>query len=250
MGGGESCKRNGGELLMAEYVTTDTELTSVANAIRTKGGTSASLAYPTGFVSAIQALPEIQSSKSVTPTESAQTVSPDSGYGGIAQVNVGAISNTYVGTLVTRKAAQTYTPGTSDQTISANQYLTGAQTIKGDANLVAANIAKDVTIFGVTGTHEGGGGGAVTTVEFGDDSSFAGDHIDYVDGDGTHQSARSLANYSAATYQMLSGSLLVYISPVEPSAQVVNVPSTLTKVAEYTGGPPRSPVYIWVYQVA
>ena len=155
---------------MAEYVTTDTELTSVANAIRTKGGTSASLAYPTGFVSAIQALPEIQSSKSVTPTESAQTVSPDSGYGGIAQVNVGAISNTYVGTLVTRKAAQTYTPGTSDQTISANQYLTGAQTIKGDANLVAANIAKDVTIFGVTGTHEGGGGGGSTitfTVNYG-----------------------------------------------------------------------------------
>ena len=42
---------------MAEYVTTDTELTSVANAIRTKGGTSASLAYPTGFVSAIEAIP-------------------------------------------------------------------------------------------------------------------------------------------------------------------------------------------------
>lgn len=36
-----------------DYKTTDTELTSIANAIRTKGGTSASLAYPTGFVSAI-----------------------------------------------------------------------------------------------------------------------------------------------------------------------------------------------------
>lgn len=38
---------------MADYLTTDTELTSVANAIRTKGGTSASLVYPTGFVTAI-----------------------------------------------------------------------------------------------------------------------------------------------------------------------------------------------------
>jgi hypothetical protein len=36
-----------------DYKTTDTELTSIANAIRTKGGTSASLVYPTGFVSAI-----------------------------------------------------------------------------------------------------------------------------------------------------------------------------------------------------
>lgn len=49
------------------------------------------------------------------------------------------------------KAAATYTPTTSDQTISADQYLSGAQTVKGDANLVASNILKDVTIFGVTG---------------------------------------------------------------------------------------------------
>ena len=34
----------------------DTDLTSVANAIRTKGGTSASLAFPTGFVAAIDAI--------------------------------------------------------------------------------------------------------------------------------------------------------------------------------------------------
>ena len=34
----------------------DTNLTSVANAIRTKGGTSAQLAFPTGFVSAINAI--------------------------------------------------------------------------------------------------------------------------------------------------------------------------------------------------
>ena len=36
-----------------EYITTDTELTSIANAIRTKGGTSAPLVYPNGFVNAI-----------------------------------------------------------------------------------------------------------------------------------------------------------------------------------------------------
>lgn len=42
---------------MADYLTTDTELASVANAIRTKGGTSSPLVYPTGFVSAINAIP-------------------------------------------------------------------------------------------------------------------------------------------------------------------------------------------------
>ena len=35
----------------------DADLTSVANAIRTKGGTSADLAFPAGFVSAIDAIP-------------------------------------------------------------------------------------------------------------------------------------------------------------------------------------------------
>ena len=41
------------ELLMPDYIASDTELTSIANAIRTKGGTSASLVFPNGFVSAI-----------------------------------------------------------------------------------------------------------------------------------------------------------------------------------------------------
>lgn len=38
---------------MSNYLVTDTELASVANAIRTKGGTAAQLSFPTGFVSAI-----------------------------------------------------------------------------------------------------------------------------------------------------------------------------------------------------
>ena len=57
-----------------------------------------------------------------------------------------------VGSGVTKKSAATYTPGTSNQTIGANQYLSGAQTIKGDSNLVAGNIRSGVSIFGVTGT--------------------------------------------------------------------------------------------------
>ena len=100
--------------------------------------------------------PTLQS-KTVSPSESTQTVSPDSGYDGLSKVTVNAISSTYVGSDVTKKSAATYTPKTTDQSIASGQYLSGTQTIKGDANLVAGNIKSGVNIFGVTGTYAAGG---------------------------------------------------------------------------------------------
>ena len=136
------------------YLTTESEITSIANAIRSKGGTLDFLTYPTGFVTAIE---EIQTggalqSKSVTPTESSVTVVPDIGYDGLSQVSVDAISSNYVGSGVAQKSAATYTPTTTNQTIASDQYLSGAQTIAGDSNLIAGNIKNGTTIFGVSGT--------------------------------------------------------------------------------------------------
>ena len=226
---------------MADYLTTDTELTSVANAIRTKGGTSASLVYPAGFVSAIQNIPSggtdvsdttatasdvrtgkyfytaagvktqgsiangsattpattitanpsisVSSSGLITATNSkTQSVTPTVSAGYVASGTAGTItvggSNT---SQLTTQAAQTITPTTTDQTIASGKYLTGTQTIKGDANLIAANIAKDVTIFGVTGTHEGGGGGGGST---------DGDVV-FIDYDGTIVDAKTKAEINA-----------------------------------------------------
>lgn len=100
--------------------------------------------------------PNLQT-KTVTPSESTQTVSPDSGYDGLSKVTVNAISSTYIGSDVTKKSAATYIPKTTNQSIASGQYLSGTQTIKGDANLVAGNIKSGVSIFGVTGTYTGGG---------------------------------------------------------------------------------------------
>lgn len=109
-----------------------------------------------GFVTGGASGASLQS-KTVSPSESAQTVKADNGYDGLSQVTVNAVSKTYVGSGVTKKSAATYTPGTSDQSIASRQYLSGTQTIKGDANLVAGNIKSGVNIFGVTGTYAGGG---------------------------------------------------------------------------------------------
>lgn len=56
-----------------------------------------------------------------------------------------------VGTMPS-KGAQTYTPATSNQTIAANQYLSGVQTILGDSDLISANIKSGINIFGVAGS--------------------------------------------------------------------------------------------------
>lgn len=65
--------------------------------------------------------------------------------------------NTILGLASSRSAlaAKTWTPGTANQTIAAGTCITGAQTIKGDANLTAANIKNGVSIFGKTGTYHG-----------------------------------------------------------------------------------------------
>lgn len=53
---------------------------------------------------------------------------------------------------ILNKSAQTYTPGTSNQTIPSGVYLSGTQTILGDSNLIGENIANGKSIFGVAGT--------------------------------------------------------------------------------------------------
>lgn len=69
---------------MAEYLTNTTDLTAVADAIRAKGGTSAPLAYPSGFVSAIQSIPsgsaKEEQEKTVTITANGTVeITPDAG---------------------------------------------------------------------------------------------------------------------------------------------------------------------------
>lgn len=173
----------------------DGAMTATADAIRGKTGKSADIPWneSTGFASEIASIttetaPNLQA-KTATPSTSAQTIKPDSGYDGLSQVTVNAMPTATQATpsiavttgglitasttqtagyvaagtksatkQLTTQAAKTITPSTADQTaVASGVYTTGAITVKGDANLKAENIAKGASIFGITGTHAGGG---------------------------------------------------------------------------------------------
>lgn len=106
-----------------------------ATAPATISGTSASVSTGTNTLT-------LSKTVSVTPTVSAGYVS--SGTAGNSIVSLTAS--------VTTKAAATITPGTSNQEIAAGTYLTGKQTVLGDASLIPANIKSGVTIFSVQGS--------------------------------------------------------------------------------------------------
>lgn len=119
-------------------------------------------------------------SKSATPTTSAQEITPDAGYTGLDKVTVAAVTSAIDANITTGniksgvtilgvsgsvvelvgETAQV-TPTTSAQTIApiTGNGLTSVEvsavTSSIDANIVAGNIKKDVTILGVTGTYEG-----------------------------------------------------------------------------------------------
>lgn len=114
-------------------------ISAVANGSATApasiSGTSATVSTGTNTLT-------LTKSVSVTPSVTAGYIS--SGTAGNSSVSLTAS--------VTTKAAATITPGTSNQTIASGTYLTGTQTISGDADLVAANIKSGVTIFNISGT--------------------------------------------------------------------------------------------------
>lgn len=149
--------------------------------------------------------PSLQAKTNISPTTSSQTITPDSGYDGLSSVQINAISPT--------KSAQTYTPTTSNQTISSGRWLTGTQTILGDANLLAGNIKKDVSIFGVTGTYEGGGGGG-TVVNFSLSGAASGSKFAYINDSGTF----SYTQGTSVSGSALENSLVVVLhsGPLNP----------------------------------
>lgn len=125
-------------------------LTGIANAIRAKNGTSATIPAQ-NFAAEIAAIQTGYDTADATGG-TGQMLSPYTAYGP---------NGKFTGTIPSQNAT-TITPGTAAKTaIPAGTYAAGAATVAGDANLVAGNIKEGVRIFGVTGSFTGGAGATI-----------------------------------------------------------------------------------------
>ena len=97
----------------------------VADAIRTKGGTFADLIWPDGFITAVQNIPTggvNNQNKTVSPSESQQAITADTGYTGLGTVTVNAISSTYVGSGISRRSSTDLTVSGGTVSVPAGYY--------------------------------------------------------------------------------------------------------------------------------
>lgn len=82
--------------------------------------------YSSVTVSVPATTPSLQAKTNISPTESSQTISADSGYDGLSSVQINAISSSYVGSGITRRSSSDLTASGATVTAPAGYYETAA----------------------------------------------------------------------------------------------------------------------------
>lgn len=157
--------------MATEYLTNDIELTSVADAIREKGGTSAPLTYPDGFASAVRAIqtgivPQLVVTVSVgatvTATNGAKTISGTSDSTGVCTLTVPEPGTWSVSATLGGQTSDTKTVSITDSyavsltffsaTITVNVDSGATVSLQKDGATIQTKISTGTVVFTVTET--------------------------------------------------------------------------------------------------
>ena len=146
---------------MAEYLTNTTDLTLVADAIRTKGGTTELLTYPDEFVSAIQAIslgivPQlivtVSAGATVTATTGSKTITGASDNTGVCTLAVPEIGTWSVSATLNGQTSNTKTVSITDTYMVSLTFFSANITVTVDSGASVALQKDGVTIQTKTST--------------------------------------------------------------------------------------------------
>ena len=136
---------------MAEYLTNTTDLTSVANAIRAKSGTTELLTYPDEFVTAIQAIslgivPQlivtVSAGATVTATNGSKTITGTSDSTGVCTLAVPEIGTWSVSATLGGQASDTKTVSITDTYMVSLSFFSATITVTVDSG-ASVSLQKD-----------------------------------------------------------------------------------------------------------
>lgn len=138
---------------MAEYLTNTTDLTLVADAIRTKGGTTELLTYPDEFVTAIQAIslgivPQlivtVSAGAMVTATNGSKTITGTSDSTGVCTLAVPEIGTWSVSATLNGQTSDTKTVSITDTYMVSLSFFSATITVTVDSG-ASVSLQKDGT---------------------------------------------------------------------------------------------------------
>ena len=146
---------------MAEYLTNTTDLTLVADAIRTKGGTTELLTYPDEFVTAIQAIqtgiaPQlvvtVSAGATVTATNGSKTITGTSDSTGVCTLAVPEIGTWSVSATLNGQTSNTKTVSITDTYMVSLTFFSATITVTVDSGASVALQKDGATIQTKTST--------------------------------------------------------------------------------------------------